>query len=92
MRKSPILLKKSLHYIIAMKKPTRVYLARSTIEMQAAVAIEILKEERGVSFGKVIEAILHESPTFQKAYDEAGEMFGTRTKKSTAHAKKELNP
>lgn len=43
-----------------------VYLPRSTLEMEAVIAIEELADREGVSFGLALEMMLMESKTFKE--------------------------
>ena len=57
-------------------KKSRIYLPRSTMEMDAIITIERIGEVLGISFGKTLEKLLHESPTFREAYIEVSNKMG----------------
>jgi len=47
-----------------------VYLPRSTAKVDTIIAVELIAEKHGVSFGKALEKLLEESDSFRKMRDD----------------------
>lgn len=49
------------------EKRVAVYLPRSTVKVEAVIAVEMMADRMGVSFGKALERLLEDSERYRRA-------------------------